>query len=373
MTLGGDAVSPDLLRQFYDLNLPEAKIFNAYGSSETTNCVSIIEQVPASAENNGHLRFFLFCPLSYPKLYHYPRTLPLNGPLPGVRIRLWDHNMKDVPVGFPGELYVGGRTVNAGYLHLPEVSEKAFLQDISASQYEIAAGWGYLYRTGDSFRLRPDMTLEFLGRVSGDRQIKIRGIRTDLEEIERAIWSICSSATSGISFSAVAVVLHIPPGSDLTDGKLVAYLAHSQGSIPPRGTLEPFFSSIRGDLESRLPLYMVPTAFEFLQAFPQLPSGKMDYKALAGRDLSGAIRFSAKSVSSSDTVLRSLSDTESLLAGIWSGLLGLEAKMQLTAEDGFFAVGGHSLLLPRLQRQIEDVTAVKFPCRRYFDCTNWAL
>ncbi|KAI9758070.1 MAG: putative Hybrid PKS-NRPS biosynthetic cluster [Chaenotheca gracillima] len=346
MTLGGEAVTTDILQLFNSLHLPQATLSNAYGPSETTNAVTIMK---------------------YSKADEQRQKLFLGGALAPARFFIWDENQNDIPVGFPGELWVGGPTVNPGYMNRPKESSEVFLPDPHATDEERACGWGILYRTGDRFRLSREGTLEFLGRVSGDRQVKIRGIRTELSEIENVIGVVCSEFDEGqesehrARLAAVAVVLHIPTGKDPTDGKLVAYLTTKGGMLPSNEAQTQIIAYLKVVLKARLPMHMVPAIFEYLTAFPQLPSGKTDYKTLAARSPPDVMAMDDVD----DAAAPELTWAQAGVATVWRRVLELGSK-HLYPEDGFFLLGGHSLLLLRVQKGIENDLGVVVPVADMF-------
>ena len=239
--------------------------------------------------------------------------------------------MAPVPAGVAGELLIGGAGVTRGYSNRPDLTAGRFVPD------PLGGGSGdRLYRTGDVARWLPDGNLEFLGRR--DRQVKVRGVRVELDEIEALL-----GEHPGLS--EVAVVAFEGPG-------LVAYVVPGGGRIPAAGEL-------RGFLRDRVPEPMVPSHFVPLQGLPRTRTGKVDRGALPAPERSrpgGAER-------------RPLTEVEGLLAVIWSQVLGVE---EVGPEDGFFELGGHSLLAAQLTARVQEAFGVELPLRTLFEATTVA-
>ncbi|MDI1475044.1 non-ribosomal peptide synthetase [Polyangium sp. y55x31] len=261
------------------------KAFNVYGPTECTVDVTAT-RIQASSE-------------------------PILGrPLANVRVYVLDAGRELLPMGAPGELYVGGAGVARGYLNQPELTEERFVP----SPFSPEPG-ARMYRTGDLVRWRADGNLEFIGRV--DDQVKIRGFRIELGEIESVL-----SAHPAVRACAV-LAREDTPG----DKRLVAYVAPSKDGVAP--------SALREHLRATLPEYMVPSAFVTLDVLPSTPNGKVDRRALPAPALD--------SVSPLRRAPRSR--TEHALVGLWQEMLGVK---DVGPTEDFFALGGHSLLVVRL-------------------------
>jgi amino acid adenylation domain-containing protein/thioester reductase-like protein len=243
--------------------------------------------------------------------------LPIGRPLPGVRAYVLDRRRRPAPPGVPGELYLGGRGVARGYLNRPEETAKRFLPDPFAATPDAR-----MYRTGDRVRYRPaDGELEFLGRV--DRQVKIRGNRIEPGEVEAVL-----ARHPDVRDAVVAAT-----GSTLT--------AYVVGNAPGG-------NGFREWLAERLPDYMVPNTVVTLDALPLTRHGKVDLKALP-RPRTGRPTFTAPR-----------GPVEIALASLWSELLDAE---RVGADDDFFALGGHSLLIPTVIARVRDALGVNVPAR----------
>jgi amino acid adenylation domain-containing protein len=229
--------------------------------------------------------------------------VPIGGPIQNLRLHVLDPQLRAVPVGVPGELFLGGVGLARGYLRRPALTADRFVPD------PFGPPGSRLYRTGDLARWRPDGTVEFLGRIDG--QVKIRGLRIELGEIEAAL-----REQPGVA-DAAAVVREDVPG----DRRIVAYVVGGADQ-----------AALRTALKRRLPDYMVPSACTALDALPLLPNGKLDRRALPlpqrGRDETA--QYTAPRPGSQATV-----------AAVWAEVLHVE---RIGVDDDFFDLGGHSLL-----------------------------
>lgn len=271
--------------------------------------------------------------------------MPLGPPLFPAKFYILDEHGNLAPIGIPGELYIGGPTVNKGYLNGADLTEAAFLT--ASSLLGQTHEHGTIYRTGDLFRLTHEGTLEVLGRVSGDRQVKIRGIRIELEEIENVIYQILRDPTKADTFrvSLVAVIFHDING---IDGILAAYLMTESGITLQNDQHSLLKTCLRSEISTLLPVHMRPSAFIIVPDLPKTTSGKIDYKTILSWPLP-----EPEAVNSDATEPKaSLNKLQAEIAGVWKVVLGLEGN--LSQDDDFFAIGGHSLLLMPLQREIKE-------------------
>ena len=278
----GEALPPDLAQRFHErLRLRGAELHNLYGPTEAA------VEVTFHACRPGEKR------------------VPIGRPVARTRILLLDRDGGPVPVGVAGELHIGGVQVARGYLGQPDLTAERFVPD----------PWGEagarLYRTGDLARHLPDGEVEYLGRI--DRQVKLRGVRIELGEVEAAL-----RAEPGIR-EAVAVVREDRPG----DRRLVAYVAGEGVEI----------TALRERLGDRLPSSMVPALFVALDSLPLGPSGKIDRRALPAP---GPERPEARAGFAAP-----VTPAERTLATIWSQVLGIE---RIGRYDDFFELGGDSIL-----------------------------
>ncbi|MGZ3458805.1 MAG: amino acid adenylation domain-containing protein, partial [Archangium sp.] len=301
----GEACTPELVRKWK----PGRRFLNEYGPTEVTVCATIDEDVR-------------------------PERLTIGRPLPNVRVYVLDRWLRPVPEGVVGELYVGGRGLARGYLDRPELTAERFVPD----PYGGEAG-ARMYRTGDLVRWLPGGELEYVGRA--DAQVKVRGFRIELGEIETVLVS-----HPGVKEGVVAA-------REGAGGKrLVAYYV-SKEQVPTAAEL-------RAWLKQRLPEFMVPSAFVWLEALPLTPSKKVDKKALPAPDLeaeAGAEYVAPRT------------EMERVVAELWAPLLGVR---RVGARDNFFELGGHSLLATQVVSRLREVLKVELPVRALFEAPTVA-
>nr|WP_272922435.1 non-ribosomal peptide synthetase [Streptomyces sp. SID685] len=289
-----------------------ARLHNLYGPAETH--VATLCALPADVDR-------------------WPATASIGRPAGTARVVVLDDTLNLVPVGVPGELFVGGAGIARGYAGRAGLTAERFVAD--------PFGVGQrLYRTGDRVRWTPDGTLEYLGR--SDFQVKIRGFRIEPGEVESVI-----GAAPGVG--EVIVVVH---GAG-PDKRLVAYLTSRGRDIPVN---DDFVPAIRARLRARLPAYMMPAAFVVLDALPLSRNGKVDRAALpapqAARSHLGT-GFAAPR-----------GPLEAAICDIWADVIGVD---RVGIHDNFFELGGHSLLATRVMTRIRRVLGVGVPLRALFD------
>lgn len=294
---GGDVVSPQHVNRVLE-EIPAARMVNGYGPTEAATFACCFTALRPA----GH-------------------TVPIGRPIPGTRVHVLDEMLREVPVGIPGELYIGGEGLARCYFGRPDLTAERFVPD----PIGVEPG-ARLYRTGDRVRWMPDGQIEFLGRL--DHQVKVRGYRIELGEIEAVIGS----------HPAVRDVVATVRPDRSGDRRLVAYVVTHPGADMPGGVEQ----AIRDYLLPRLPEYMIPSAILKLDALPLTTNGKVDRRALPVPD---EVRPAA------GPVVAPRSDVEQRLASIWQDLLGIP---RVGVHDNFFDLGGHSLLLMRLHERIRD-------------------
>lgn len=306
LLIGGEAFPPALAREL--ATLTPARILNVYGPTETTIWSSAHEVDPKAP------------------------TVPIGRPLANTRFYVLDAHRRPLPPGVPGELYIGGAGVARGYFGRPDLTAERFVADPFRPGER-------MYATGDRALLREDGLFECLGRT--DHQVKVRGYRIELGEIEAALESHAQVAE--------AVVAAGPdPSGEI---RLVAYFTR-RGEAPEE-------QALREHLRARLPEPMVPAHFVPLEELPQTPNGKVDRKALPDPE-------QVIAAARSEDAVPPQGDLQNRIAGCWRRVLGRE---QIGARDNFFDVGGHSLLVLRLQlllkealgRQISLTDLYRFP------------
>ncbi|HSF43598.1 MAG TPA: amino acid adenylation domain-containing protein, partial [Thermoanaerobaculia bacterium] len=256
---------------------------------------------------------------------------PIGRPIAATQVYLVGPGHRAVPLGAPGELYLGGAGLARGYLGRPDLTAERFVPD----PFSGVAG-ARLYRTGDLGRLRGDGELEFLGRI--DQQVKVRGFRIELGEIESVL-----ASHPGVRQAAV-----VASEDARGDRRLVAYVVPSEEPVPVR--------ELRELLRGRLPEPMVPSAFVTLSSLPRTANGKIDRRSLPAPDLA------AGSAERSSVPPRSLSELE--LVGLFEDLLGIRP---VGVTDDFFELGGHSLLATRLMSRVRERFRAELPLRALFE------
>ncbi|MFN3003729.1 amino acid adenylation domain-containing protein, partial [Mycolicibacterium wolinskyi] len=296
LLVGGEACPPDLVDRWASVRA----VINEYGPTETTMWVSTSERLRPGAD-----------------------TVPIGKPLPGSALFVLDGWLRPVPPGVVGDLYVAGHNVGVGYMGRAGLTASRFL----------ACPFGEpgmrMYRTGDLVRWDDDGQLVYLGR--SDEQVKVRGHRIELGEIQVAL-----AALDGVAQAAV-ITREDRPG----DLRLVGYVT---------GTVDPV--AARGLLAERLPGYMVPAAVVVLDSLPVTVNGKLDKRALPAPEYRD------------DEYRAPTTPTEDLLAGVFAQVLGLE---RVGVDQSFFDLGGDSLIAMRLAATLSEALNVQVPVRTLFE------
>ncbi len=299
---GGEAFPTDLVQECIARS---ASVWNMYGPTETTIWST------------------------YCQLTDREGPIPIGKPIANTQIHILDNSMQPLPVGVPGELYIGGDGVTRGYLNRPELTKERFIQDPFSDDSE-----SRLYRTGDLARYFKDGTVEWLGRT--DFQVKVRGFRIELGEIETML-----NRNPAVS-EAVVVAREDVPG----DIRLAAYFI-------PNEEKKSLVSGLRNYLKEKLPDYMVPLSWVKLEKFPLTLNGKINRKALPKPEI----------VETETGYVAPRDQLEVQLTSIWQKVLGVK---NIGIKDNFFELGGHSLLAARLFDQIEKIIGKKIPLAALF-------
>nr|NCS43449.1 amino acid adenylation domain-containing protein [Microcystis aeruginosa BS11-05] len=327
---GGEALEINSLQPWFNRHGDQCpQLVNMYGITETTVHVT-------------------YRPLSMTDL---DSTASVIGcPIPDLQVYLLDQYLQLVPVGVPGEMYVGGAGVTKGYLNRPELTTERFIPSPFEKDEVIpptplnkggTQGGAKLYKTGDLARYLPKGELEYLGRI--DNQVKIRGFRIELGEIEALL------ASHPQIWETVVIVRDDTTG----DKRLVAY-------IVPQSEKTITINEIRQFLKAKLPSYMVPNAFVILDALPLTANGKIDRRALPP---------SESSSEPSEKYVAPRNPIEDILVNVWSEILKVE---KVGINDNFFELGGHSLLATKLVAQIRDRLKIELPLRQLFNTATLA-
>ena len=306
----GEVLPTLLARRFRNL-LPNVRLHNFYGPTETTLNATAFDWNIGSDTPSA--------------------IVPLGRPISNTRIYILDGHGEPVPIGVAGEIYIGGAGVARGYLNRPELTAERFLADPFAGEADAR-----MYKTGDLGRYLPDGTIEFLGR--NDFQVKIRGFRIEPGEIEARLTQHPAVR------EAVVLAREDGPG----DKRLVAYYT----VVPDAEAADA--EALRRHLSAILPEYMVPAAYVRLDALPLTANGKLDRKALPAPDGAAyAVRGYEAPVG----------EIEMHLARIWAEVLGLE---RVGRHDNFFELGGHSLLAVRVISRLRQALGVEVALAELF-------
>jgi amino acid adenylation domain-containing protein len=317
LSVGGESPSAAKLQTWAGCTGRRVKFRNVYGPTETTVTSTVYETVDEIDTTHGSAR------------------VPIGRPINNTQIYLLDQHLRPVPLGVPGELYIGGVGLARGYLNRPDATAEKFIPN----PFSGAPG-ARLYKTGDHARYLPDRNIVFLGR--GDQQVKIRGYRIELGEIEAALVQHAQVR------EAVVVAREDRPG----DSRLAAYVL----SIQERTVTG---SELRDYLAERLPEYMVPPVIMFVDQWPLTPNGKVDRRALPPpMQMLRAEEYVAPRTS-----------VEEVLASIWAEVLGVE---RVGVNDNFFELGGHSLLATQMMTQVRESLQVELVVRSLFEAPTVA-
>jgi amino acid adenylation domain-containing protein len=262
-------------------------------------------------------------------------VVPVGYPEEGLQVLLLDEAGREVEVDAVGQIAVKSRYLSLGYWRRPDLNQARFLPDPSG-------GGEHVYLTGDLGRMHGDGCLVHVGRE--DFQVKIRGNRVEVGEIETAL----------LDHHGVKEAVVVPREDQADETRLVAYVVPAQAATPTIGDL-------RRLLQARLPDYMVPSAFVLLDALPLTPNGKVDRRALPAPDQARP--------SLDDTFVAPRTPVEEGLAAIWAQALGVE---QVGIHDNFFDLGGHSLLATQVMSRLRNTFQVELPLRSLFDAPTVA-
>jgi acyl-coenzyme A synthetase/AMP-(fatty) acid ligase len=303
LIVGGEALDWETARRVQAL-LPATEVGNFYGPSE-------------ASDDSTHFRV--------PRDTGHAGIVPIGRPIANMQCHVLDDGGQLCAIGVAGELHVAGQGLARGYRNRPDLTAERFIHSQAVPGVR-------LYRTGDVVRRSADGLIEFLGRA--DHQIKLRGFRIELDEIESAL-RICAKPRQ-----CAVVARKASSGEPL----IVAYLVDSRVD----------HDSVREALLARLPEYMVPAAFVDLPELPVLPNGKLDRRALPEPTLAAP----------AGALIAPRNDTEQMVAGIFAEALG---QGVVSVTDNFFDLGGHSLLASRIMLQLRGRTGLTLPLRTLFE------
>ncbi|KAE8149917.1 hypothetical protein BDV25DRAFT_120086 [Aspergillus avenaceus] len=333
---GGEAFTMNLLHKFRDLNLPNLDLYNAYGPTETT-IISSAGKVPYRRTDWGD-----------------GSVVPVGPPLPNYGVYVLDDNLQPAPLGWPGELCICGPCVTQGYVGLPELTASKFQPDqLQKPQGSTYKGWSTVYRTGDKARLLSDGSFVFLGRIDGDSQVKLRGIRIELNDISSSIiktskGAVVDAATivKGTTTQTLLSFVVLSPSKaaelESTGASVSAYLRQLIQSLP-------------------LPVYMRPAIAVPLQRLPFTDRGKLDTKALVAIPIE----------EDEEAANEELTETEQKLKELWQGILSEQGiSIEIRRQSDFFSVGGNSLMLMRVRAKMLEIFGVSIPLAELFQVST---
>ncbi|NJK64788.1 MAG: amino acid adenylation domain-containing protein [Synechococcaceae cyanobacterium SM2_3_1] len=301
--IGGEKVPWDSVQLWWEHFGTSPQLINSYGPTETTVVATTCLLTPTSClESEG-------------------REIPIGTPLPHVQVYILDPDLQPVPIGMPGELYLGGTGLARGYWQRPDLTAQSFIANPFSQ--------GRLYKTGDLARSRADGMIEYLGRT--DQQVKIRGFRIELSEIEAVLHR----------HEQVQQAVVVVQGEQTENPHLVAYVvAHSPSDLD--------LHTLKLDLQQQLPAYMIPRLLR-LEAFPLTANGKINREALP---------LPSTAVLTSQPYIPPRTPVELKLTQLWSELF---QKSRISVLDHFFDLGGHSLLAIRLSSRIAETFGRPLP------------
>ncbi len=316
LLIGGEALSTGDVAGLL-ARAGELRIVNGYGLTETAVCSTIYDVEPADLAAG--------------------RQPPIGKPLPNQRVHVLDRHLEPRPIGCAGELYVAGLGVARGYAGRPDLTAARFLPD----PFDPAANGGRMYRTGDLAAVRADGNLVYFGR--GDQQVKLRGFRIELAEIESAL------ALHPRVRAAAAMVRNDTQEDGNTEPRLVAYVVaerpQEMPDLPPPGAAE-----LLGFLRESLPGYMVPAVLVFLDELPRNAHGKLDTSRLPAPERTRPELAAAYAAPRSEL--------ERTIAAVWRAALQLES---VGLDDSFFDLGGHSLLMAKVHARLVEALGREVP------------
>ncbi|KAK7706310.1 NRPS [Diaporthe eres] len=348
--IAGEPGVHTLFKDFVALQKPELRVFHSYGPTETSWTATSME-------------------LPYRDYAtHVPNKIAVGRPILNYTVYILDEHLRPVPPGIQGEVYIGGPGVASGYLNNGSMTAERFVPDMFASSEERRRGRRTLHRAGDLGRWGPEGELFLEGRVAGDTQVKLRGLRIDLQEIERALLDASEGMLSEV---VVSVRRGAPTGGESgTEGPsfLVAHVVLKEAYNADKFVLGNILSKLG------LPRYMTPAVIIPLAHMPLTTSSKLDRRAIAALPLPEGREAGVMPKLEEHETHAGMSETEAQLKGIWQdvilGKTGLSKQSPVGPETDFFHVGGTSLLLLDLRRRIQTRWDVQLRLVDMFDAST---
>ena len=328
-TAGGEKFSPELLQSFRKLGARfehDFHYFNAYGPTE---CAMSSSELDVSLLN------------------HNDGLVPAGRTLPNYGVYIVDQHLSVLPVGWSGEVCIAGAGVAMGYINSSDEPQSKFLHDPMPTSVATQNGWTRMYRTGDKGVLRSDGSLEIIGRMDGDTQIKLRGLRIELQDIEQSIFDAAKGR--------VKMVAVTPRGDPAL---LIAHAVLSPSDTSVESEIQ-FLGNLAASLD--LPQYMRPAAIIAISSMPLNAAGKVDRRALRGLAIPSTVRGSEST--------EELTEMESKLVQVWLDTLPeqMQEVHRIDASSDFFHVGGNSMLLIELRQLINKTFKASLPLLKLFE------
>ncbi|CZT02515.1 related to polyketide synthase [Rhynchosporium agropyri] len=322
----GESLSSSQALEFRTLALKKLRLFNSYGPAEISMSCTKVE-IPYWVKDD--------------------LIISAGRSIPNYSIYVVDKALKRLPAGVVGEICVGGPGVAKEYLHLPELTKAKFIPNTFATPEQKARGWTRMYRTGDRGYLALNGNLLFKGRMSEDSQVKLRGLRIELGDIESTI----VRTGNGTIAEAVASVVGEPPF-------IVAHVVLSAEVKDVQAYMRDLLTKLE------LPQYMIPALLVSLERLPLTPQSKIDRRAIQALPLPSATPQSKKHVE--------LTSIEIQVANLWAKVIPEEifGGIMLEADTDFFKVGGNSLLLVKLQSTIRERFNIVLPLVKLYECST---
>ncbi|MEO1429998.1 MAG: amino acid adenylation domain-containing protein [Cyanobacteria bacterium J06633_8] len=353
---GGEALDKNIAEELLQRS---KEVWNLYGPTEATiwssvaQCRDVIYNVSKDNVSKDNVSKIHQEDVTYnvskihqkDVMYYVSTNVPIGKPINNTQFYVLDDYLQPVPIGVPGQLYIGGAGLAKGYLNKPQLTAEKFIDNpffektsplspLLAKERGVRQDGVRLYKTGDLVRYLPDGNLEYLGRV--DYQVKLRGFRIELGEIESILMQ---------NPSVKQAVVTLYKSND--DERLIAYI------VPSSDVSQ---TDLRQFLQGKLPAYMIPSNYMILEEFPLTPNRKVDRKALPNPEKN---QFQEQR-----DFVAPRNPVEEILVNIWSEILGIE---KISVDDNFFEIGGHSLLATRVISQIREVFEVELPLRKLFE------
>ncbi|EFC47786.1 non-ribosomal peptide synthetase [Naegleria gruberi] len=330
VTIGNEPVDSNAVKEIQQM-CPNATVFNVCGGTETCIDWSLFK-VPKD-----------YAPLQ--------QVVPIGKPIPGVKLYVLDSNRELVPIGVPGELYVGGNGVGNGYWKNSELTSKSFIENPFQTKDEKQNNVnGKLFKTGDLVKWLPDGNMVFISRL--DHQVKLRGFRVELGEIQNVM------RKSGLVREAIVI---LQDDENVSNKQLVGYIVCNEGETRPHSIIIQLVNSY---LEKHLPYYMIPSHIICIEKVPTTNNGKLDRRALpraVDHQQTKRLEENMGEVDPAD-----IPESHCKLRQIWSKVLKMKEDC-IGLSDNFFAIGGNSILIAQLRSMVRTELGIQLELKTFFE------